>query len=212
MTRHMLLIGRSDKFEHLIRKNMAQVDTLHIIPWRAPVLPTGITFTHVVIAGYDFAACTHPFRQFIRASYLNVYRLLAHQAQQPAIHNARFIYINTHCDERRVFSRYAFAKERLAVLLKRHFPLIELQPDVILTPQGQPDLRSGWLARTIITFLIQVRFLKTTPYAMLAEQLGAALEGKTSSAPHRPCPRGLFLAIPRNALLDKVMRLLQKLL
>lgn len=203
--RRVLLFGRSPKFEALLRQLLRPEDTLHILSWRQPELSGAEPYTHVVIAGFDYDVGLLPFRRFLRRGYLNAWWFML---RAPALHNAAFIYINTRCDDRIILSRYAFAKERLARLLRRRYALTEIRPDIILNAQGEPDLRSGVVARLIIRGLIRLGIAKTTSLAELKRQLQAALEGEI---PPRitPAQRHAGIALPRTSLMDKALRFLQ---
>jgi hypothetical protein len=158
----------------------------------------------VLVCGYDYGAASYPLKNYIDVNIRNPCRWVSAVASI----NTKIIYINTLPPSKKItYSRYLLAKNNLASCLQdNNVPFFNVHIATIVDKKMRPNIYGGIFSKLLFTLLIRLGFVKTNMEEKLIDHI--ALENLKATISPIPRLEGRFLAVPRNILLDRVLRIL----
>ncbi|BDU57293.1 hypothetical protein LMORI2_02750 [Limnohabitans sp. MORI2] len=200
MSTNILLIGRSSKFEYVVKQAWPEA-LLTIISWRNTGFIEG-SYDKIILCGYDYESYMHDYEKYIN---VNVYWQL-HRLNKMNLSKADIIYINTYgIFNWYTFSRYVFAKLKLASLLTDNFNSVYILnvPTVLNNMMWKSSYSS--INPLILDLLLKLKMVTVINTIELIELVKCY---NLRSGPLRKCPMPFMLNIKRSIFIDRLMRLI----
>tara|TARA_B100000989_G_scaffold284647_1_gene251647 strand:- start:94 stop:732 length:639 start_codon:yes stop_codon:yes gene_type:complete len=202
----VLIIGKSEKFIKEIKKNYT-FKKLDIIPWRQIHFYLGkklIKYNLVFICGFDFSTYLKNRKTFERKNIFEIIYLLRKIANRQTM----LIYINTQKTNNKnyTFSRYRYAKQKLAYLIFKKFKNCLIFNSDLIKVNEDVSINSNLFSKLIFYFFSKFNLIKTIDIKKLFSKIKNMLYLK--DFPKQQNIKGLFITIPRTQLIDRFLRLI----
>ena len=200
----ILILGKSKKFIKEVKKNL-KFKKLVIIPWRniKDHYSKDLKYDLIFVCGFDFKLFHKNFNLFSKKNIYEPLNLIKSVSKK----NSKIIYINTQKMNRKnfTFSRYNFAKQKLAYLIKKSYKNVLIIEADLITVRNKISINSGLISKYIFYLLATFNYIKTVK---IEELIKMSFFRKVRSNNKYKNIKGYFLNIPRNQFIDRSLRLL----
>ncbi|MBU3637580.1 hypothetical protein [Polynucleobacter sp. es-MAR-4] len=204
----IILLGNSEKFSFLFGKLFGNA-SIAIVSWRhcGQVIMSDLINHNqspdlIVVCGYDYRSGWYSYRDYLEANIAAPLRLIDKLTGK----NTCILYIDTGDDLKTVtYSRYRFAKNSLALELRRYgkqYKRVTLP--VLIDSNGLASIYGGKVTKVIFNLLIKLGFVQTTNPNALMSLINQSLNSDLIPDPGVLMPR--YLDIKRSVFLDRVLR------
>jgi hypothetical protein len=205
----ILIIGKSNKFIKFVKKNF-YYNFLKIISWRKIIFQINNLkkndYDLILICGFDFSSFNNDFADFYRKNISDPLDIVLKNTNL----NTDVLYINTLKDKSNItYSRYKFAKQRLANLLAKKIKNIYVYHCPLILVNKSVDLNKGWFTGIILPFFIWLNIIPSINF----EKMSFVLKNYHLNLKKKklyPQIYGKNLYIKRNQFLDRMLRVLLK--
>lgn len=200
------IIGNSKKFINIVKKKYI-FKKIDIYEWRKINKYSkikGKKYQLILICGFDFSIFLSDQKTFIKKNIKNPFNLI----KQISNKNSNIIYINTKIrnSDRYTFSRYKFAKQKLAFLISKNFKkCLIINTDLILV-NNKISIYSGGLSKLVFKFFVFFNFVETININNVFSNYSKKLDFKNCEQQINIV--GYLLWLPRTQLIDRLARLI----
>tara|TARA_B100001057_G_scaffold483034_1_gene559247 strand:- start:2469 stop:3101 length:633 start_codon:yes stop_codon:yes gene_type:complete len=199
------VIGNSKKFIKVIKKKYT-FKKIDIYEWRKIDKYSKIKKKYhlIFICGFDFSVFLSSKKMFIEKNIERPLNLI----KKISNNNSKIIYINTKIrnNSRYTFSRYKYAKQKLAFLISKNFKrYLILNTDLIFI-NNQISINSGGLSKLIFRIFVFFDLIKTININNVFNDLSKKLNFKICTKQINIV--GYFLWLPRTQFIDRIARLI----
>ncbi len=201
--KNIIILGNSKKFINLIKNNFIY-RSLNILSWRNhKILENQIKKADlIIVCGFDYQSCEYNYKKFYKVNISKPFDLIKKFYKK----ETTIIYINTILKNKYTLSRYYFAKHKLNEMLIKNFKnLISMEIPTIIT-DGKVDVFGSKIAKIIFQILIFLKIVDCINYKNLKKKIINCLKYYK----HKDSLKinGIFLKVPRNIYLDRILRFL----
>ena len=202
----IVIIGKSQKFIKELKKNYT-FKKLDIIPWRQIQFYSKkqtIKYDLVFICGFDFSIYLENKKTFEKKNIFEILNLLKKITNKKTM----LIYINTQKTNNKnyTFSRYRYAKQKLAYLIYKKFTNSLIFNSDLIKVNNNISINSNLISKLIFYYFSKFDFIKTIDIKKLFKKIQKMLYLK--KFPKQKNIRGIFLTIPRTQFIDRFLRLI----
>lgn len=197
------ILGNSKKFLDFIKKNFVYED-LDVISWRKiRLLKKKKKYDLIFICGFAFNLYLAKFEDFYNINVKYPLDLLYKISNK----NSLIIYINTKDDKKKyTFSRYRFAKNKLAYEIIRNFKKKIIVNIDLITINKKISVNSDSLSKYIFYLFSKLNLIKTIELKNVFLKIERAL--KKNNLNKLKNIKGCFMNLPRTQFLDRTLRIL----
>ncbi len=202
----IVLLGNSDKFLSIFVKLFSNA-SVTVVSWRrCDELCLSENQNQIpdliVVCGYDYRSGWYSYRDYIEANITAPLRFIDKLVEK----NTCVLYIDTGDDLKTVtYSRYRFAKNSLALQLKKYgkqYKRVVLP--VLIDNNGLASIYGGKVTKLIFNVLIKLGSVQTTSPNELINLINQSLNSNLIPDPGKLTPR--YLKIKRSVFFDRVLR------
>lgn len=194
------MIGNSSKFLYVVKKNWPDA-LITMQSWRKPKMSTN-SYDMVVLCGYDYSSYLRRYDDFSNVNIFSIVRYL----EKLDLSKAEIIYINTNPGSKNhTFSRYYYAKMKLAVLLKENFKSVHILSIPTVIEDYELGRSSSPISPWLKYLLLKFKMIEVVNSDGLIKLVGSYKNSKDFSF---ECPEPIFLKIRRPVFIDRVMRII----
>lgn len=202
----IVIIGKSQKFIKELKKNYT-FKKLDIIPWRQIQFYSKkqtIKYDLVFICGFDFSIYLENKKTFEKKNIFEILNLLKKITNKKTM----LIYINTQKTNNKnyTFSRYRYAKQKLAYLIYKKFTNSLIFNSDLIKVNNNISINSNLISKLIFYYFSKFDFIKTIDIKKLFKKIQKMLYLK--KFPKQKNIKGIFLTIPRTQFIDRFLRLI----
>ena len=202
----IVIIGKSQKFIKELKKNYT-FKKFDIIPWRQIQFYSKkqtIKYDLVFICGFDFSIYLEDKKTFEKKNIFEILNLLKKITNKKTM----LIYINTQKTNNKnyTFSRYRYAKQKLAYLIYKKFTNSLIFNSDLIKVNNDISINSNLISKLIFYYFSKFDFIKTIDIKKLFQEIQSMLYLK--KFPKQKNIRGIFLTIPRTQFIDRFLRLI----
>ena len=202
----VVIIGNSQKFIKEFKKNYS-FQKLDIIPWRQIQFYSTkklLKYNLVFICGFNFNIYLNNKKTFEKKNIFEILNLL----KKITNNKTMLIYINTQKNNNQnyTFSRYRYAKQKLAYLIFKKFKNSLIFNSDLITVNKDISINSNLFSRLIFNFFVKFNLIKTIDIKKLFLEIKRCLNLK--NFPKQNDINGIFLSIPRTQFIDRLLRVI----
>lgn len=202
----IVIIGKSQKFIKELKKNYT-FKKFDIIPWRQIqfyLKKQTIKYNLVFICGFDFSIYLKDKKTFEKKNIFEILNLLKKITNKKTM----LIYINTQKTNNKnyTFSRYRYAKQKLAYLIYKKFTNSLIFNSDLIKINNNISIKSNLISKLIFYYFSKFDFIKTIDIKKLFKEIQSMLYLK--NFPKQKNIRGILLTIPRTQFIDRFLRLI----
>lgn len=202
----IVIIGKSQKFIKELKKNYT-FKKFDIIPWRQIQFYSKkqtIKYDLVFICGFDFSIYLEDKKTFEKKNIFEILNLLKKITNKKTM----LIYINTQKTNNKnyTFSRYRYAKQKLAYLIYKKFTNSLIFNSDLIKVNNDISINSNLISKLIFYYFSKFDFIKTIDIKKLFKEIQKMLYLR--KFPKQKNIRGIFLTIPRTQFIDRFLRLI----
>lgn len=202
----IVIIGKSQKFIKELKKNYT-FKKFDIIPWRQIHFYSKkqtIKYDLVFICGFDFSIYLKDKKTFEKKNIFEILNLLKKITNKKTM----LIYINTQKTNNKnyTFSRYRYAKQKLAYLIYKKFTNSLIFNSDLIKVNNDISINSNLISKLIFYYFSKFDFIKTIDIKKLFQEIQSMLYLK--KFPKQKKIRGILLTIPRTQFIDRFLRLI----
>ena len=200
------IIGNSKKFINIVKKKYI-FKKIDIYEWRKINKYSkiqNIKYQLIIICGFDFSVFLSDQKTFIKKNIENPFNLIKKISNK----NSNIIYINTKIknNDRYTFSRYKYAKQKLAFLISKNFNKYLIINTNLILINKKISINSGGLSKLIFKFFVFFDFIETININNVFTKFSKKLHFKN-------CVKqinivGYLLWLPRTQFIDRLARLI----
>ena len=206
-------MGKSEKFI-LIIKSIFKSSNIKIYPWRSlknlryknekSLKKPNIIF----VCGYDYMSQWYSFKKYYDINVLmplNFIKFLADKKTQIFyVDTINKVFTKDLKKNLNTFSRYEFAKKKLALKLYKNFKNIKIIQSPPIKEKKEVLVFGGFLTKFIFKLLIRLKLIKTIDIKTLKKEIIFNLKIKKKLRIKDLNP--IFLSVPRSLFLDRLLR------
>lgn len=200
------VLGKSKKFIIKIKKNY-RFKQLDIIPWRQTKLfskKMSNKYNLIFVCGFNFNLYTKDIIFFKKKNIFEILDLLKRISNKHTL----IVYINTKIKNNRshTFSRYKYAKQKLAYLINKSFKKNIIYNSDLIKEENKISINSNLSSRFIFYIFSKLKLIKTIEIKKIFLDINNLMHSKNYSKQNNI--KGIFLKIPRSQFLDRLLRLI----
>lgn len=202
----IVIIGKSQKFIKEIKKNYT-FKKLDIIPWRQIQFYLNkqvVKYNLVFICGFNFSIYLKDKKTFEKKNIFEILNLLEKITNKKTM----LIYINTQKTNNKnfTFSRYRYAKQKLAYLIYKKFKNSLIFNSDLIKVDKIISINSNFFSKFIFYFFSKFNLIKTIDIKKLFLEIKNMIYLK--NFPKQKNIKGIFLNVPRTQFIDRLLRLI----
>lgn len=200
------IIGKSPKFITEIKKNYSY-KKLDVISWReaeSNLNRKSIVYDFIFVCGFNFNIFLKNQFFFEKKNIFIILKLLKKISNNKTL----IIYINTqqNINKNYTFSRYKYAKHKLAHLIFKKFKNIIVFNSDLIKVGNDISINSNFFSKFIFYIFSKLNLMKTIEIKEIFLQINNMIKINNHSKPKNI--KGIFLKIPRTQLVDRILRLI----
>ena len=202
------IIGQSQKFIAGVKKNY-KYSKINIIPWRQVefyIKKRVDIYNMIFVCGFDFSIYTKDYIFFEKKNIFLILQLLRKISNQ----KTKIIYINTQIKGKidYTYSRYKYAKQKLAYLISKEFKKSVIFNADLITEGNTISINSNFFSKLLFYFFSKLNLIKTIDIKIIFIKINDMINRNKSI--RQKNIKGYFLKIPRTQLIDRVLYLIIK--
>ena len=202
----IVILGKSQKFIKEIKKNYNH-NTLTIIPWRQIELyldKKRNIYDLIFIAGFNFSIYKKELIIFQKNNIFEPFRLIKKISNKKTL----IIYINTKKNNNNdyTFSRYKYAKQKLAYLIFKRFENSIIINSDLIKVKNCISINSNIFSKFIFYLFSSFNLIKTIGIEKIFLEINNRISLKNCQKQKNI--KGYFLHISRTQFVDRVLRLI----
>ena len=200
------IIGNSLKFIKFIKKNFLY-KKVNIFKWRKieeTIKNSSKKYDLIFICGFDFSLYSSKLNYFSQINIYNPLRLI----EKISTKKTKIIYINTKIIKKNnvTFSRYKYAKQKLAYLISRKFENYEIINTDLIIQRNKILINSNNISKFFFKVLIYMKLIKAIEMSDLIIDIKQRIKEKKNKKQKNIS--GKLLNLPRSQFLDRFVRLM----
>lgn len=200
----ILILGKSKKFISAIKRYF-YYKNIDIIPWRNIKLQSykKNKYDYIFVCGFNFRIYNIEFNLFCKKNIYEPYDLIKLLAKT----NTKVIYFNTQRMKKKfTFSRYNYAKQKLAYLINKNFKNSFIQNTDLIMVKNKVSVNSGFFSNYIFSLFAKFNLIKTVEIQKLIANI--YYNKKIKNVKNFKNIKGHFLYLPRTQFIDRLIRLI----
>ena len=155
------------------------------------------------MCGFNFKIYNIEFNLFCKKNVYEPYNLIKFLAKK----NTRVIYFNTQKMKKKyTFSRYNYAKQKLAYLIDKNFKNSFIQNTDLIMVKNKVSVNSGFFSNYIFFLFVKFNLIKTVEIHELIENI--YYNKKFKNIKNFKNIKGYLLYLPRTQFIDRLIRLI----
>tara|TARA_B100000767_G_C19686731_1_gene502111 strand:- start:22 stop:654 length:633 start_codon:yes stop_codon:yes gene_type:complete len=200
------VLGKSLKFIKEIKKNYNH-NTLTIIPWRQIEIYLGKKknkYDLIFIGGFNFDIYKKKLSFFKKKNIFQPFKLIKKISNKKTL----IIYINTQKTNNNdyTFSRYRYAKQKLAYLIYKGFENSIIFNSDLIKVKNHISINSNTFSKSIFYFFSFLKLIKTIDIEKIFLEINNMTTLKKCQKQKNI--KGYFLQMSRTQFLDRILRLI----
>ena len=201
------VIGNSNKFIQSIKKNF-KYKKIDIFKWRdlSKSIKLKTKYNLIFICGFDFSSYLKNKNEFIKKNIylpLNILKKISNKT-------TKIIYINTKSknNDKITFSRYKYAKQKLAYLLSKNFKKSIIFNANLIMVNNKVSINSNYLSKLFFNILIFFNLIETISIREIFSEIKKNINNSNKDRQKNiDC---ILLSLPRTQLIDRFLRMVLK--
>ena len=198
----VLVIGNSPKFIKYVKEKV-NCNFLKIISWREKNQNNYDKYDLVFVCGYNFNTYSCNFEKFKNLNIIYPLKKIVNHSSKKSL----VVFINTYDKKQKnTYSRYKYAKIKLAYLISRRIKkLVLLNVPLVTDNNSKIMTKSSFASLCCLSLLVKFRLIETIKIKKLYKLIDNCIEQSLIKNKINNI-NGRYLQVPRTQFVDKILR------